>query len=92
MRRDQLEHAIRTACQIIEQPEVIIVGSQAVSTRKTSASRSSDAFREKDINFVGSLLDAGLTNPAVIANRVATVPAEHAATAERALDWIASRR
>ncbi|RHW25009.1 hypothetical protein D0Z08_21445 [Nocardioides immobilis] len=30
MRRDQLEHAIRTACQIIQQPEVIVVGSQAV--------------------------------------------------------------
>jgi hypothetical protein len=29
MRRDQLEHAIRTACQIIERPEVILVGSQA---------------------------------------------------------------
>jgi hypothetical protein len=25
MRRDQLEHAIRTACQIIERPEVIVV-------------------------------------------------------------------
>jgi hypothetical protein len=30
MRRDQLEHAIRTACQIIDAPEVIIVGSQAI--------------------------------------------------------------
>ena len=30
MRRDQLEHAIRTACQIIEQPEVIVVGSQTI--------------------------------------------------------------
>jgi hypothetical protein len=30
MRRDQLEHAIRTACQIIGRPEVIIVGSQAI--------------------------------------------------------------
>jgi hypothetical protein len=30
MRRDQLEHAIRTACQIIEQPEVTVVGSQAI--------------------------------------------------------------
>lgn len=30
MRRDQLEHAIRTACQIIEQPSVIVVGSQAI--------------------------------------------------------------
>lgn len=30
MRRDQLEHAIRAACQITRQPEVIIVGSQAI--------------------------------------------------------------
>lgn len=30
MRRDQLEHAIRAACQIIHQSEVIIVGSQAI--------------------------------------------------------------
>jgi len=30
MRRDQLEHAIRAACQIIGHPAVIIVGSQAI--------------------------------------------------------------
>jgi hypothetical protein len=30
MRRGQLEHAIRTACQIIEQPAVVVVGSQAI--------------------------------------------------------------
>jgi hypothetical protein len=30
MRRDQLEHAIRSACQIIERDEVIVVGSQAI--------------------------------------------------------------
>jgi hypothetical protein len=30
MRRDQLEHAIRTACQIIQQPAVVVVGSQAI--------------------------------------------------------------
>lgn len=30
MRRDQLEHAIRAACQIIQQSEVIVVGSQAI--------------------------------------------------------------
>lgn len=30
MRREQLEHAIRTACQILDQPEVIVVGSQAI--------------------------------------------------------------
>lgn len=30
MRRDQLEHAIRAACQILGHPEVIIVGSQSI--------------------------------------------------------------
>ena len=30
MRRDQLEHAIRTACQIINHQEIIIVGSQSI--------------------------------------------------------------
>lgn len=30
MRRDQLEHAIRTACQVTHQPEAIVVGSQAI--------------------------------------------------------------
>ena len=30
MRRDQLEHAIRTACQVIGRPEVIVAGSQAI--------------------------------------------------------------
>ena len=30
MRRDQLEHAIRTACQIIDQQAVIVVGSQDI--------------------------------------------------------------
>lgn len=30
MRRDQLEHAIRSACQIIDHSELIIVGSQSI--------------------------------------------------------------
>lgn len=30
MRRDQLEHAIRTACQIIGEPAVVVVGSQSI--------------------------------------------------------------
>ncbi|QTV80576.1 DUF6036 family nucleotidyltransferase [Microbacterium sp. NIBRBAC000506063] len=30
MRREQLEHAIRTACQIIGSAEVIVIGSQAI--------------------------------------------------------------
>ena len=33
MRRDQLEHAIRTACQIIEHPAVVMVGSPLITTR-----------------------------------------------------------
>ena len=38
MRRDQLEHAIRTSCQIIDAAEVIVVGSQAIlgPTAKTN--------------------------------------------------------
>lgn len=39
MRRDQLEHAIRTACQIIGKPAVIVVGSQAIL----------DTFREEQL-------------------------------------------
>lgn len=39
MRRDQLEHAIRTACQVIDRPEVIVVGSQAIL----------GTFREEDL-------------------------------------------
>ena len=30
MRRDQLEHAVRTACQILGKPAVIVVGSQSI--------------------------------------------------------------
>jgi len=39
MRRDQLEHAVRTACQIIGHPEVIVVGSQSIL----------GSFREEDL-------------------------------------------
>jgi hypothetical protein len=37
MRRDQLEHAIRAACQIAGLTEVIIVGSQAILGTYTEA-------------------------------------------------------
>lgn len=185
MRRDQLEHAIRTACQIIEQPAVVVVGSQAIlgtfaedqlppeatmsieidilpiADDNDETTRLADliegvagewspfeeqhgfsidgvdqltsvlpdgwrgrlvkvqnantaapagrprytgwcldkedlcvaklcAFREKDQNFVAALLDAGLVDAAVIAERLAAVPAEHRAAAERALVWLAA--
>jgi hypothetical protein len=183
MRRDQLEHAIRTACQIIEHREIIVVGSQAilgtfreedlppqatmsveidvlpiadnndeterladiiervagelspfeelhgfsidgvdlttailpdgwrsrlvkVQNRNTAAPSGEPQFtgwclsaedvcvaklcalREKDRNFVGALLDAGLVDAANIAKLLADVPEPHSASAERARTWL----
>ncbi|MEU4361217.1 DUF6036 family nucleotidyltransferase [Promicromonospora sp. NPDC023987] len=183
MRRDQLEHAIRTACQIIEHPEIIVVGSQAilgtfreedlppqatmsveidvlpiaddndeterladkiegvagelspfeeshgfsidgvdlttailpdgwrdrlvkVQNRNTAALSGEPQFtgwclsaedlcvaklcalREKDRNFVGALLDAGLVDAANIAKLLADVPEPHLESAERARTWL----
>jgi hypothetical protein len=186
MRRDQLEHAIRTACQIIGRPEVIVVGSQSilgtlpedqlpadatvsvevdilpiaddndetarladriegvagefssfedlhgfnidgvdmetsalpdgwrdrlvkVQNANTAAPAGETQFtgwcldkedlcvaklcalREKDRNFVAALLDAGLVDADVIAERLRTVPSRYGPAAERALAWIVSR-
>jgi hypothetical protein len=185
MRRDQLEHAIRTACQIIGHPEVIIVGSQAIlgtypedvlpelatmsmeidvlpiaDTDEDTARLADDiegvagelspfeeqhgfsidgvdletatlpagwrdrlvkvhntntaavggqpiftgwcldkedlcvaklcAFRDKDRDFVRALLDAGLVDHKVIADRLPTVPEEHRGAADNAAHWLAS--
>lgn len=187
MRRDQLELAIRTACQIIDQTEVIIVGSQAilgsfdesqlpaeatmsvvidvlpiaktnketalladliegvagefssfeqlhgfsidgvdldtavlpdgwrdrlvkVQNANTAAPAGEPRFtgwcldkedlcvaklcalREKDRNFVGALLDAGLVDAALIAARLEDVPSKHGEAGRRALSWLDSRR
>jgi len=186
MRRDQLEHAIRTACQIIERDEVIVVGSQAIlatfsedelppeatmsveidilpmandndeiglladlieeaagefssfeqvhgfsidgldmdtavlahgwrgrliriQNANTAAPSGRPLFtgwcldkedlsvaklcalREKDRNFVAALLDARLIDADVLVQRLATVPEQHRAAAERAAAWLASR-
>lgn len=186
MRRDQLEHAIRTACQIAGLNEVIIVGSQAIlgtyherqlpvfATRSLeidvlpiaddagAIARLADeiegvagelspfaqthgfwidgvdlntsvladgwhdrlvkvqnantaapsgqpqyigwcldkedlcvaklcALREKDENFVGALLYAGLVDPAVIDARLVGLPEQHRAAAARARAWLAHR-
>lgn len=55
MRRDQLEHAIRTACQIIGQPAVIIVGSQSIlgTFDETELPASAHFSREVDILPMG---------------------------------------
>ena len=155
MRRDQLEHAIRTAWQIIGRSEVIVVGSQSIlgtfsqDELPADATMSSSPFeelhgfsidgvdletsvlpagwrdrlvkvqnantapasgwpqftgwcldkedlcvaklsalREKDQNFVAALVRAGLVDVATILNRLATIDARHAASAQRALKWL----
>lgn len=186
MRRDQLEHAIRTACQIIDHPEIIVVGSQAIlgtydmddlpadvtmsievdvlpiAISNEETGRLADliegvagefssfeqlhgfsidgvdlgtavlpdgwrgrlvkvqnantaapagepvftgwcldkedvcvaklcAFREKDRNFVASLLDAGLVDAAVLGVRLEAVPGKNQLATERAVTWLTSR-
>ncbi|MGH3679811.1 MAG: hypothetical protein ACRDT2_06080 [Natronosporangium sp.] len=99
MRRDQLEHAIRTACQIIGRPEVIVVGSPSGAPRFTGWCVDKEdlcvaklcALREKDRSFVAALLDAGLVDAGVIAERLPTVPDRYRPAVERALSWIAAR-
>jgi hypothetical protein len=186
MRRDQLEHAIRTACQIIGHDAVVVVGSQSIlgsfaendlpveATMSTGidilplgeddadTARLADviegvagewspfeeqhgfsidgvdlqtailpvgwrdrlvkvqnantaalsgqpqyigwcldkedlcvaklcALREKDRNFVGALLDAGLIDAAIITRRLTEVPAQHQGATEGALAWLQAR-
>lgn len=56
MRRDQLEHAIRTACQIIGAPEIIIMGSQAIlgTYRETELPHQATMSVEVDILPIAS--------------------------------------
>ncbi len=52
MRRDQLEHAIRTSCQIAGLTEVIIVGSQAILGTYTEDELPSYATRSAEIDVL----------------------------------------
>jgi hypothetical protein len=52
MRRDQLEHAIRTACQITGLTEVIIVGSQAILGTFPEYELPRDATRSLEIDVL----------------------------------------
>jgi hypothetical protein len=52
MRRDQLEHAIRTACQIIGRPEVIVVGSQSILGTFREDQLPADATRSVEIDIL----------------------------------------
>ncbi len=59
MRRDQLEHAIRAACQIAGITEVIIVGSQAILGTYTEDQLPFYATRSAEIDVIPIADDAG---------------------------------
>jgi len=50
------------------------------------------AFREKDLNFVAALLEAGLVDREIIEKRLPTVSKTHLRANERILAWLAARR
>jgi hypothetical protein len=52
MRREQLEHAIRTACQIIDRSEVIVVGSQSILGSFDDTELPVDATMSVEIDIV----------------------------------------
>ena len=57
MRRDQLEHAIRTACQIIGMPEVIVVGSQAILGSFDEGRLPADATMSLEVDVLPNAAD-----------------------------------
>lgn len=52
MNRAQLEHAIRTACQIIDRDEVIVVGSQAILGSFSEAELPSEATMSRECDIL----------------------------------------
>jgi hypothetical protein len=90
MRRDQLEHAIRTACQTIEHPEIIVVGSQAIlgTFREEDLPPQATMSVQIDVLPIAALLDASLVDAADIVKLLADVPEPHCANAERARTWL----
>jgi hypothetical protein len=52
MRRDQLEHAIRTACQIIGHDAVVVVGSQSILGSFTEDQLPAEATMSAEIDIL----------------------------------------
>ncbi|SOD72542.1 hypothetical protein SAMN05892883_1931 [Jatrophihabitans sp. GAS493] len=52
MRRDQLEHAIRAACQIIDRSEVIVVGSQSILGTYTEEQLPAEATMSIEVDIL----------------------------------------
>lgn len=50
------------------------------------------AFREKDLNFVGALLDHALVDSEVVKLRLGTVAHQHHTSTERATSWLGTYR
>ncbi|HEX6536369.1 MAG TPA: hypothetical protein VF041_17390 [Gemmatimonadaceae bacterium] len=74
MTRAELEHAIRAACDLAGDTEVIVFGSQAilgwcVEAHDLAASKLV-AFREKDRDFVRTLLAEMLVKPTKLRTRI----------------------
>ena len=59
MRRDQLEHAIRTACQIIGHDAVVVVGSQSILGTFTEAELPAEATMSTEIDILPLGTDGG---------------------------------
>lgn len=94
MRRDQLEHAIRAACQIIGRPEVIIVGSQAIlGTYPESALPAVVTVSlEVDVLPIAETNEetARVVEVPVIDDRLDLLPDRYAAAASQARAWLAA--
>lgn len=74
MRRDQLEHAIRTACQILDQTEVIVIGSQAILGTFAESDLPSEATMSLEVDILPISDDEDST--AAMAERLAVSAGE----------------
>lgn len=74
MRRDQLEHAIRAACQIIGADEVIVVGSQAILGSVTEDRLPAQATMSLEVDILPIADDEATT--AELADRIEGVAGE----------------
>lgn len=101
MRRDHLEQAMRTPCQIIGGTEVIIEETarlaDAIEGVAGEFSPCDDlcvgkpcSFREKDRDVVRALLDGQLVDLRTISSRLLTVRRRHRSAAQNASRWLST--
>lgn len=96
MRREQLEHVLRAASQIADDPTVLVIGSQAIlgaipeELPHDCVVSKLVAGREKDFVFAAALIASGLVEPALIAERIETLDVS-SGLRQRLRNWIASQ-